>query len=535
MNMADFGEILKSIGDFGLFQKLTLMALSIPNFTQSFMLASFIFIESDPERHCNTDWILQAAPNLTTEEQLNLTLPREKDGTFSRCQMFVPVDWDIGTIRKYGLNETTGCTNRWVYGNMLYEATIVTQFDLVCGQTHLVGVIQTVFLTSVVLGSLLFGPFAESFGRKRATQIPSIIMFVFTVTTAFCPNVYLYLASLFFMGLGAGGYRVNCIILSTEWIGMAKRSWGACVVQLVASVGQCVLAGVLYAIRDWRIAQLITSAPVAAVTIYIWFIPESARWLLSRGRTEEAKQLIVKAAAINKKPVPHSLLDKIVLNNTPSNGGIKIIFRSPLLTRYFLTVTMAWFSINLCIFCLYLDMGSLGFSIFVTQFLFGVFEIPANLLSMWLLEIWGRKILFISTILTGGIASILILAVFQDYPVAVTSLAVIARFFLIWGSSVTCIYMQELCPTAVRQTATALGSISGRVGGLLAPLLNMSAVFHWVIPIMVSSSLTIISGLLGFLLPETKRKELPETAEDAENNRNPTQAASFQPSESTEL
>ncbi|KAF7222966.1 solute carrier family 22 member 13 isoform X1 [Nothobranchius furzeri] len=533
--MTDFGEILKSIGDFGLFQKLILIALSSPNFTQSFMLASLLFIQPDPERRCNTDWILRTAPNLSREEQLNLTLPREEDGTFSRCQMFVPVDWDIATIRESGLNDTTGCLSGWVYGNMLYEATIVTDFDLVCSQSALVGVIQSVFLTSVLLGSFMFGPLAESFGRKRANQIPLVILFVFTVTTALCPNVYLYMASLCLMGFGGGGFRVNSIILSTEWIGVSKRSWGVCMTQLFASVGQCFLAGTIFFIRDWRLAQLISAAPLALVVVYIWFVPESARWLLSRGRTEEAKQLIVKAAAINKQPVPHSLLDKIDVNNTPKNGGIKLIFRSRRLTRYFLTVTLAWFCVNLSIYCLYLDMGSLGFSIFVTQLLFGAFEIPANLLSMWLLEVFGRKILFMSTIVTGGLSSMLILAVFQDHAIAVTALAVAARFFLTWAGSVTFVYMQEVSPTSIRQTATALGSMSGRTGGLVAPLLNMLAVYHWAIPIAVSSSLTLVSGALGVLLPETRRKELPETVEDAENNRIETPAASFQCIESSML
>lgn len=135
------------------------------------------------------------------------------------------------------------------------------------------------------------------------------------------------------------------------------------------------------------------------------------------------------------------------------------------------------FSLNLSLYWLHLNMGNFGINIFMTQLLFGAIEIPANLLSMWLLEVFGRRILLIVTLLLGGLACILMVAIPQgrpfvlvwlsklhfrvfgwstfvlfslDYAIAVTSLAVMARLFLIWTNSICNVFMQELVPTTVR-------------------------------------------------------------------------------------
>uniref|UniRef100_A0A8C2ZM45 Solute carrier family 22 member 13a n=1 Tax=Cyclopterus lumpus TaxID=8103 RepID=A0A8C2ZM45_CYCLU len=492
LKMADFGEILQSTGEFGLFQKITLLALCLPNVIQPFHFASVFFIQSDPERHCNTDWILQADSNLTTDEQLNLTLPREEDGTFSRCQMFLPVEWDIGAIREYGLNETTGCRDGWVYYDTLYE------FDLVCEQANLLEVAQAVLMAGILFGCLLFGPF-----------IPVIVMLIFSLTTGLCPNFYLYLFFIYIFFyfsnnclqhlvcsgapsfLTGGDVSImnsnvtvpDVLFPATEWIGPSKRSWGACVAQLFGAGGNAVLAGVIYFIRDWRLAQLLMSV---TVLISGRFIPESARWLLDKGRTEEAKQLIVKAAAINKRTVPDSLLEKV-------------------------------FSLNLTYYCLSFNVGNLGLDIFLTQLMFGLTEVPAHILCIWLLEVMGRKVSLMATLLIGGFLCVLILAVPQGNKFF--WLPVSAPLGSTLFSELTSCARLSAVRLCSRQTASGLCSIASRAGGLLSPLLNILALYHWSIPIIVYSSLTLTSGALSFLLPETRRKELPDSTHEAEGNR----------------
>ncbi|CAF97684.1 unnamed protein product [Tetraodon nigroviridis] len=376
--MAGFGEVLSAIGEFGRFQKLTLFALCVPNIIVSFHFASVYFTQSDPERRCNTDWILRVEPNLTAEEQLNLTVPRGADGAPSRCRMYAPVDRDIQSIRRYGLNETAPCTDGWVYARTLYVATIVTDFDLVCDQANLLQVAQTVLMAGILFGCLLFGPFAESFGRKRATQIPVVLMFIFSGASGLSPNFYLYLASQFLVGIGYGGYRLNAVILATEWIGVSRRSWGSCVIQLCGALGQCVLAGTIYFIRNWRLAQLVTAALHAVIAIYIWCILESARWLLGRGKTGEAKRLITKVATINNCIIPEGFLEKIDGNEKERKEGAMALIRSPILRKNFLALGFAWFSLNLTYFGLSLNVANFGMSVFLTQLIFGLSEVPAS-------------------------------------------------------------------------------------------------------------------------------------------------------------
>uniref|UniRef100_A0A3Q4BF71 Major facilitator superfamily (MFS) profile domain-containing protein n=1 Tax=Mola mola TaxID=94237 RepID=A0A3Q4BF71_MOLML len=501
--MVDFGKILRTIGDFGLFQKLITLGLSFPNFLMPSCFCSFLFVESDPERHCNTDWILSAAPNLTTEEQLNLTLPRQEDGTFSRCRMFAPVDWDIDSIRKHGLNETTGCQTGWVYHNMLYEATIVTDFDLVCDKSNMVEVAQTVFLSGLLAGSFIFGPAAESFGRRRATQLPVVLALIFSVAVGMSPNFSVYMVSQFLVGAAQGGYRMNSIVLATEWIGVTKRSLASCLSQEFAALGQCAAAGLVYAIRDWRVAQYIIAG--GQTFVFLW-IPESARWLLTQGKTEEAKKIICRVAAINKKRVPENLLEDVTatLNSKQNSNRANVLLL---------------FSLNLGYFCLALNVGKFGLSIFLVQFLFGITEIPAHLLCIWALEVIGRKRSLISTLLAGGCVCLLTLAFSQENAVVITALVTTGKFLFNWGGSVCMVYIQELFPTTVRQTAIGLGSIAFRVASLLSPMFNMLAVYHWSTPIVGFSSLVVLSGALAFLLPETSRRELPESTNERMTER----------------
>lgn len=60
------------------------------------------------------------------------------------------------------------------------------------------------------------------------------------------------------------------------------------------------LSGLAYLIRDWRVLQLVGSAPTFLFLLLMLVVQESARWLITKGRYSEAETIIRNAAKVNK-------------------------------------------------------------------------------------------------------------------------------------------------------------------------------------------------------------------------------------------
>ncbi|NXU94806.1 S22AD protein, partial [Xiphorhynchus elegans] len=95
-----------------------------------------------------------------------------------------------------------------------------------------------------------------------------------------------------------------------------------------------------------------------------------------------------------------------------------------------------------------------------------------------------------------------------DQPVATTVLATIGKFAASASFSTSYVYTAELFPTVVRQTGVGLCSMSGRVAGILAPLVRLLGQYHGVIPMAIFGSAPVLGGLLCVLLPETGGTDL---------------------------
>src|SRR5687768_651592 len=143
-------------------------------------------------------------------------------------------------------------------------------------------------LVGTVVGSIVWGVIADIYGRKASIML-SAVMFVGTSICGAMPSLAWNVGMCFMMGAAAGGMLPVTYALLAEMMPSKERGWALVLVGGLGAVGGYFAASgfsaLLQSIYGWRVLWLLNLPTGLSLVLLGAFIPESAKFLLARGRT----------------------------------------------------------------------------------------------------------------------------------------------------------------------------------------------------------------------------------------------------------
>lgn len=181
--------------------------------------------------------------------------------------------------------------------------------------------------------------------------------------------------------------------------------------------GLMMLAGITYLIRDWVHLTLATSVPFLLYYFYWFFLPESPRWLLSKGRFEEASKILETLARVNGKEIPSSFKQQLKQhtlykrskseeNLMRRNPGLRDLCRTPNMRLKTVLITFSWFVNEMVYVGLSYYGPSLGSNQYLSFFLSSAVEIPSYIACWFIMDKWGRRWPLCLSMVISGISCI---------------------------------------------------------------------------------------------------------------------------------
>lgn len=527
-----FPELLDRVGGLGRFQLFQTVALVTPILwvTTQNMLENFS--AAVPHHRCwvplldNSTSQASLPGGLGPDVLLAVSIPPGPDQQPHQCLRFRQPKWQLidpnATATNWSDADTEPCKDGWVYDHSTFRSTIVTTWDLVCDSQALRPMAQSIFLAGILVGAAVCGHASDRFGRRRVLTWSYLLVSVSGTMAAFMPSFPLYCLFRFLVATAVAGVMMNTASLLMEWTSAQGSPLMMTLNALGFSFGQVLTGSVAYGVRSWRRLQLAVSAPFFLFFVYSWWLPESARWLITVGRLDQGLQALQRVAAVNRRKAEGDTLTMEVLrsalqeepgrNQAAANLGT-LLHTPGLRLRTFISM-LCWFAFGFTFYGLALDLQALGSNIFLLQALIGIVDLPVKTGSLLLLGRVGRRLCQAGSLVMPGLCILANILVPQEMVVLRSSLAVLGLGSL--GAAFTCvtIYSSELFPTVIRMTAVGLGQVAARGGAMLGPLVRLLSVYGSWLPLLGYGVVPVISGLAALLLPETKNLPLPDTIQD---------------------
>ncbi|KAH6688496.1 general substrate transporter [Plectosphaerella plurivora] len=162
------------------------------------------------------------------------------------------------------------------------------------------GAINAMLPSGKIIGFLIVAPFSNRWGRKKALVLAFILAIIGAAVQAASVNLGLLIFSRFFLGVGCGVMSQPSPILLAELAYPPHRGKATALYHCFYFVGAIAAAWITFGTLrmsgawSWRIPTLFQGAGPLIQLIFSYYLPESPRYLVAKGRDEEARALLIK-------------------------------------------------------------------------------------------------------------------------------------------------------------------------------------------------------------------------------------------------
>jgi putative MFS transporter len=379
--------------------------------------------------------------------------------------------------------------------------SISKEWNLVAGS---IGWLFSLTAVGMLLGSYVFGTLSDYIGRRVCFQLTIAIFSLGSGLCYLAENTGQLGALRVLTGFGIGGFIPVDTAVMSEFMPAKKRGLMVGLWNLFFSVGYIMSAKIAsYVVPNhgWRSLFLVGVAPALLVLFVRALVPESPRFLMMRGRIEEAKRSVAWISGV--KSLPQEIIALFVApQRTGSRNKVTImeLFSPGYRARTAFTWSL-WFFLMFCYLGLvpwlptllgrYRDVSMS--EVFGIMIAFSASGILGRIVVAALVDRIGRRAMMIPLAI-GALVSALAFGQ-QTSAASIWWWACALGLFLdgLLGNAAT--ITPELYPTRVRATGIGWAQSMGRIAGILAPL-----AIGALVPIGVEWVFVMFALALGFVI-----------------------------------
>jgi MFS transporter, putative metabolite:H+ symporter len=373
-------------------------------------------------------------------------------------------------------------------------------------------------LAGTVIGSLIWGFLADVYGRK-ATILLAAVMFVGTSICGAMPSLAWNVGMCFMMGVAAGGMLPVTYALLAEMMPSQHRGWSLVLVGGLGAVGGYFAASgfsaVLQPMFGWRILWILNLPTGLSLVLLGTFIPESAKFLLARGRREEARRVMERFGS-KARSTTHA--EDVALAKGPSVALTGRAFFGKLFALSLGAICFSLINFGLLLW-LPADLIAKGYSVGVSSKLLAesaLIAFPTVFIVAYLYSGWSTKwsVVGALAVTLAGLAGVLWLEVAgTGSPVLPVALLIIGSNALI---AMLLPYTAESFPLRIRGRTTGTVAACTKAGGMVAQLLAMLTLVPLLSLVAIGIMVPTLAALLLVVVfgKETRGRDLRDLDPD---------------------